>query len=73
MDALPGTQSDQEVHHIPAGNPREKRDAGSDKYCAEVNRRGKEIARQHGLKYVRVAVQQNMVLHDRPLKKHKVH
>lgn len=72
VDALPEPKAIQEVHHIRQEIRAEEKRAGSDKYCAEVNRRGKEIARQHGLKYVE-SPSSEYVLHDRPLKKHKVH
>ena len=46
----------------------EEKRVGSDKFWADVNRRGREHARQHGLKYVESPSSAN-VLHDKPAKK----
>jgi hypothetical protein len=45
----------------------EEKRVGSDKYWAEVNRRGKEFARRHGLKYVE-SPSSACVLREKPVK-----
>jgi hypothetical protein len=59
-----------ELHRIRQEIRAEEKRIGSDKYWADVNRRGKEFARRHGLKYVE-SLSGADVLHDRPAKKTK--
>ena len=72
VDALPEPKAIQEVHRIRQEIRAEEKRVGSDQYWAEVNRRGKEFARRHGLKYVE-SPSSASVLHDKPAKKHQVH
>jgi hypothetical protein len=46
----------------------EEKRVGSDQFWAEVNRKGEEFARRHGLKYVDSAPRAD-VLHDKPARK----
>ena len=46
----------------------EEKRVGSDTYWAQAHRRGREIARKHGLKYVE-SPSSAYVLHDQPAKK----
>jgi hypothetical protein len=60
-----------ELHRIRQEIRAEERRVGSDKYWAEANRKGKEFARRHGLKYVE-STSSAYVLHDKPAQKDKV-
>jgi hypothetical protein len=68
VDALPEPAAIRELHRIRQEIRAEEKRVGSDKYWAEVNRRGKEFARRHGLKYVE-SPSSAYVLHDKPVKK----
>jgi hypothetical protein len=72
VDGLPEPKAIQEIRRIREEMLAEEKRVGSDKYWAEVNRQGKEFARQHGLKYVEATPNAD-VLHDKPAKKQKVH
>jgi len=45
----------------------EEKRVGSDQYWAEINQRGKEFARQHGLKYLE-SPSTAYILHDKQVK-----
>jgi len=56
-----------ELHRIRRQIRAEANRVGSDKYWAEVNRRAREFARRHGIKYVE-SPSRASVLHDKPVK-----
>jgi hypothetical protein len=72
VDGLAEPRAIQEIHRIRETMHAERKRVGSDKYWAEANRKGKEFARRHGLKYVE-SPSSAYVLHDKPAQKHKVH
>jgi hypothetical protein len=67
---LPEPRAIQEIHRIREQMHADEKRVGSDKFFAEANRRGREFARQHGLKYVE-SPSSAYVLHDEPTKKHE--
>jgi hypothetical protein len=72
VDALPEPRAIQEIHRIREKIHAKEKRVGSDKYWAEANRQGKEFGRRHGLRYVE-SPSSAYVLHDKPVKKYKLH